>query len=151
MCTENSEINHGAIQKIFAQFFINTFRQFIMTVNKKSHFFPLQALWTSFFILYHFGMPSYWNARNEKFPHRFKKTYRQSGWLCTRWGEIAQTLNFKYLYKSHCKSYELLWVLYSRVFLKSQQQFVVISPRLMVYLQQLNIKRFQPTSSFIFD
>ncbi len=34
--------------------------------------------------------------------------YRQSGWLCTRWGEIAQSLNFKYLYKSHCKSRELL-------------------------------------------
>ncbi len=36
-------------------------------------------------------------------------TYRQSGWLCTRWGEIAQSLNFKYLYKSYCKSNELLW------------------------------------------
>jgi hypothetical protein len=34
--------------------------------------------------------------------------YRQSGWLCTRWGEIAQSLNFKYLYKSHCKFNELL-------------------------------------------
>ncbi len=24
-------------------------------------------------------------------------------------GEIVQSLNFKYLYKSHCKSNELLW------------------------------------------
>ncbi len=37
------------------------------------------------------------------------KGYRQSGWLCTRWGEIAQSLNLKYLYKRHCKSCELLW------------------------------------------
>jgi hypothetical protein len=50
--------------------------------------------------------------------------YRQSGWFCTRWGEIAQSLNFKYLYKSHCKSNELLWVLYNVVPLKSPQQFV---------------------------
>jgi hypothetical protein len=49
--------------------------------------------------------------------------YRQSGWLCTRWGEIAQSFNFKYLYKSHCKSYELLWVLYNMVLLKSPQDF----------------------------
>ncbi len=38
-----------------------------------------------------------------------RNRYRQSGWLCTRWGEITQSLNFKYLYKSHCKSNELLW------------------------------------------
>ncbi len=54
----------------------------------------------------------------------FKNLYRQSGWLCTRWGEIAQSLNFKYLHKSHCKSYELLWVLYNWVSLKIPQQFV---------------------------
>jgi hypothetical protein len=35
--------------------------------------------------------------------------YRQSGWLCTGWGKIAQSFNFKYLYKSDCKSIELLW------------------------------------------
>jgi hypothetical protein len=29
----------------------------------------------------------------------------------TRWGEIAQSLNFKYLYKSHYKSNEVLWAL----------------------------------------
>jgi hypothetical protein len=46
------------------------------------------------------------------------------GWLCTRWGEIAQGLKFKYLYKSHCKSCELLRVLYNMVSLKSLQQFV---------------------------
>jgi hypothetical protein len=50
--------------------------------------------------------------------------YRQSGWLCTRWGEIAQSLNFKYLYKSHCKSNELLWVLCNMVSLRSPQQSV---------------------------
>jgi hypothetical protein len=54
----------------------------------------------------------------------FKKNYRQSGWLCTRWGEIAQSLNFKYLYKSHCKSCEPLWVLYNGISIKSSQQFV---------------------------
>jgi hypothetical protein len=52
------------------------------------------------------------------------RDYRQSGWLCTRWGEIAQSLNFKYLFKKHCKSNELLWVLYNMVPLKSPQQFV---------------------------
>jgi hypothetical protein len=50
--------------------------------------------------------------------------YRQSGWLCTRWGEIAQSLNFKYLYKRHYKSNELLWISYNMVPLKSPQQFV---------------------------
>ncbi len=38
-----------------------------------------------------------------------KDEYRQSRWLCTSWGEIAQSFNFKYLYENHCKSYELLW------------------------------------------
>jgi hypothetical protein len=38
-----------------------------------------------------------------------KKNYRLSGWFYTRWGEMAQSLKFKYLYKSHCKSCELLW------------------------------------------
>ncbi len=37
------KLGHGAIQKKFAQFSINTFRQFKTAVNK-SHFFPLQAL-----------------------------------------------------------------------------------------------------------
>jgi hypothetical protein len=37
------KLGHGAIQKKFAQFSINTFRQFKMAVNK-SHFFPFQAL-----------------------------------------------------------------------------------------------------------
>jgi hypothetical protein len=37
------KLGHGAIQKIFAQFSINTFRQFKTAVNK-SNFFPLQAL-----------------------------------------------------------------------------------------------------------
>jgi predicted metal-dependent HD superfamily phosphohydrolase len=32
------KLGHGAIQKKFAQFFINTFRQFKVAVNK-SHFF----------------------------------------------------------------------------------------------------------------
>jgi hypothetical protein len=49
--------------------------------------------------------------------------YCQLGWLWTRWGEIAQSLNFKYLYKGHCKSNELLWVLYTWVLIKSPQQF----------------------------
>ncbi len=40
--------------------------------------------------------------------HRSDLKYRQSGWLCTRWGEIAQSLNFKYFNKCHCKSCELL-------------------------------------------
>ncbi len=31
------------------------------------------------------------------------------GVACTRWGEIAHSLNFKYLYKTHCKSCKLLW------------------------------------------
>jgi hypothetical protein len=35
--------------------------------------------------------------------------YRQSGWLFTWWGEFAQSLNFKYLYKSQYKFNELLW------------------------------------------
>jgi hypothetical protein len=39
-------------------------------------------------------------------------------------GGFAQSLKFKYLYKSHCKPNELLWVLYSMVSLKSPQQFV---------------------------
>ncbi len=50
--------------------------------------------------------------------------YRQPGWLCTRWGEIAQSLNFNYLYKSHCQSSKLLLILYDRVPVKSPQQFV---------------------------
>ncbi len=54
----------------------------------------------------------------------FRNIYRQSGWLCTRWGEIAQSLYFKYLYKIHCKSGVLLWALYNKVSLKSPQQFV---------------------------
>ncbi len=36
-------------------------------------------------------------------------------------GEIAQSLNFKYLYKSHCKSNELLWTLYTWVLISPQQ------------------------------
>jgi hypothetical protein len=52
----------------------------------------------------------------------FLHDYRQTGLLCTRWGEIAQSLNFKYLYNSHCDTGELLWVLYNRVSLKSPQQ-----------------------------
>jgi hypothetical protein len=51
------------------------------------------------------------------------KNYRQSGWLCTRWGEIAQSLNFKYLYKSHCKSNELLWAFKGYPIIQSPQQF----------------------------
>ncbi len=39
----------------------------------------------------------------------YKIMYRQSGWLCTRWGEIAQSLNFKCLYKSHCKYSRFSW------------------------------------------
>ncbi len=39
-----------------------------------------------------------------------KYNYRQSGWLCTRWGEITQCLKFKYLYKRGCKCSELLLV-----------------------------------------
>ncbi len=35
--------------------------------------------------------------------------YIPSGWLCTRWGEIAQSLYIKYLYESHCKSCKLMW------------------------------------------
>jgi hypothetical protein len=53
--------------------------------------------------------------------------YRQSGMLFTWWGEIAQSLNFKYVYKSHCKSNELFWALYNMVSLKSPQQFVGIA------------------------
>jgi hypothetical protein len=49
--------------------------------------------------------------------------YRQSGWLCIRWGEIAQSLNFKYLYKGHSKSCEVLWVLYYKAALLCPQQF----------------------------
>ncbi len=40
-----------------------------------------------------------------------------------RWGDFTQSLKFKFLYKSHCKSYELLWVSYFMMFLKSPQQF----------------------------
>ncbi len=58
------------------------------------------------------------------FEKRLYTKYRQLGWLCTRWGEIVQSLNFKYLYKSHCKSCELLWVFQNRVSLKSPQQIV---------------------------
>ncbi len=54
----------------------------------------------------------------------FLQKYRQSGWLCTRWGEIAQSLNFKCLLKSPSKSWDLLFVLYNMVPLKSPQQFV---------------------------
>jgi hypothetical protein len=43
------------------------------------------------------------------------KEYR----LYTGWGEIAQGLNFKYLYKNHCKSCELLWAFYNIVSIKS--------------------------------
>jgi hypothetical protein len=39
------------------------------------------------------------------------------------WSEVAQSLNFKYLYKSHCRSCKLLRLLYNRVSLKSPEQF----------------------------
>ncbi len=41
-----------------------------------------------------------------------------------RWSEITQSLKFNCFYKSHCKSCELLWVLYNMVTLKCPQQFV---------------------------
>jgi hypothetical protein len=68
-------------------------------------------------------------------------------------GGISQSLNFKYLYKSHCKSCEMFWVLYNRISLKSPQfigfavtlllrylkfKLCAISPRLMVKIIQLN-------------
>ncbi len=39
-------------------------------------------------------------------------------------GGFAQSLNFKYLYKSHCKSCELLWLLRDILLYKTPQQFV---------------------------
>ncbi len=60
----------------------------------------------------------------------FKLNYRQSGWLCTRWGEIAQSLNFKYLNKRFCKSNKLLWGFKGYSKLQSPQQ----SARLAVTL-----------------
>ncbi len=40
--------------------------------------------------------------------------------MCTvNWGGFAQSLNFIYLYESHCKSCELLWVLYNVILFKS--------------------------------
>jgi hypothetical protein len=49
--------------------------------------------------------------------------YRQSGWLCTRWGEIAQSLNFKYLYKNYCESNELSWAFKEYPIIENPQQF----------------------------
>ncbi len=49
-----------------------------------------------------------WFLLEHTFPF-FLFSAGQSGWLYTRWGEIARSLKFKYLYKSHCKSCELLW------------------------------------------
>jgi hypothetical protein len=49
--------------------------------------------------------------------------YRQSGWLCTRWGEIAQSLNFKYIYKGNCKSCEELWAIKGYSIVQNPQQF----------------------------
>jgi hypothetical protein len=37
---------------------------------------------------------------------------------------FTQSLKFKYLYKSHCKSCELFLVLYNMVLFKSPQQFI---------------------------
>jgi hypothetical protein len=46
------------------------------------------------------------------------------GWLCTRWGEIAQSLNFKYLYKSHRESCELLCAFQRYHIKQNPRQFI---------------------------
>jgi hypothetical protein len=52
-----------------------------------------------------------------------------------QWGEITQSIKFKYLLQGHCKSYDLLWVLYDMVSLKSPQQFAGFSVTLVKILK----------------
>ncbi len=67
-------------------------------------------------------------------------------WLSTyrNRGEIAQSLHFEYLYKGHCKSCELLWVLYNMVFLKSPQQFAGFALTLVKIFKAKALCNFTP-------
>jgi hypothetical protein len=61
----------------------------------------------------------------------FKHYIPSIGVSLHRWGDFTQSLKFKFLYKSHCKSSELLWVSYFMMFLKSPQQFAVFAVTLV--------------------
>jgi hypothetical protein len=54
----------------------------------------------------------------------YTKKYQSIEMSLHRWDKIAQNLKFNYLYKSHCKSCELLGVLYYMIPLNIPKQFV---------------------------